>query len=126
MHNAHMLTKIPQNPAPEFFTRERCHIKEILNDPRHNGLSIARCRVEPGVTTELHRLLGTAETYLIEQGTGRMDDAQNAPLPVGPGDCIAIPPGHAQRITNTGDQDLLFLVICTPRFTPECYEPKTP
>jgi hypothetical protein len=27
-----------------------------------------------------------------------------------------------QRISNLGDDDLLFLAICTPRFEPGCYE----
>jgi SAM-dependent methyltransferase len=37
-----------------------------------------------------------------------------------------------QRITNVGDKDLVFLCICSPGFTPECYadidfaEPMTP
>ncbi len=118
-----MLRKIPANGDPEFFTRERCHIKEVLNDPASPGLSLARCRVAPGVTTELHALAGTAETYLIERGTGVMDDGAQAPLAVGPGDCVTIAPDHPQRIRNTGSEDLVFLVICTPRFEPACYTP---
>jgi len=27
-----------------------------------------------------------------------------------------------QRISNIGTNDLIFLAICNPRFTPECYE----
>jgi mannose-6-phosphate isomerase-like protein (cupin superfamily) len=27
----------------------------------------------------------------------------------------------AQRVTNTGEEDLVFLAICTPRFRPENY-----
>lgn len=119
-----MLTKIPRNMGAEFFTRERCHIKEILNDPNSGNLSIARCHVEPGVTTELHSLLNTAETYLIETGIGRMDDSQNPGFDVTAGDCVSIPANYPQRITNTGDTDLIFLVICSPRFEPACYTPR--
>lgn len=119
-----MLSKIPRNDSPEFFTRERCFIKEILNDPASGALSIARCRVAPGVTTELHSLLKTAETYLIEAGTGRMDDAQSPAFTVCAGDSVTIPPNHPQRIQNTGKDDLIFLVICTPRFEPACYTPQ--
>ena len=32
-----------------------------------------------------------------------------------------IPAGTAQQITNTGPEDLVFLCVCTPRFTPNCY-----
>jgi oxalate decarboxylase/phosphoglucose isomerase-like protein (cupin superfamily) len=34
---------------------------------------------------------------------------------------VQIPPGCRQRITNTGSRDLLFLVVCTPRFTLTAY-----
>ena len=36
---------------------------------------------------------------------------------VGPGDVVRIPAGVAQRIGNTGDDQLIFYAICTPRFT---------
>ena len=118
-----MLTKIPANDSDAFFTRERCHIQELLNDPASPGLSIARCRVEPGVTTELHALANTAETYLIEAGSGVMEDGSGPGFAVGPGDAVSIAKDHAQRIRNTGNTDLVFLVFCTPRFVPACYTP---
>ena len=31
--------------------------------------------------------------------------------------------GDDQRITNTGEDDLIFLAICSPRFVPDAYEP---
>ena len=116
-----MLKLIPSNRSDEFYTSERCHITEVLNDPASPGLSIARCRVEPGITTQLHSLKGTAETYLIETGEGTMDDGTGPAFNVRPGDSISIGPDHPQRIKNTGPDDLVFLVICTPRFVPSCY-----
>lgn len=105
----------------EILTRERCYVRERLNDPRVPGLSLARCRVEPGVTTERHRL-SVAEWYVVERGRGRMEVGDDPAFDVGPGDAVAIPAGVAQRITNTGDGDLVFHCVCTPRFTPSCYE----
>ena len=100
--------------VPEYYFEERCFIKELLNQPNLPGLSIARARVAPGVTTVLHALTGTEIYYLLE-GTGRvrLGDTVSA---VGPGDLVRIAPGTPQCITNTGDSDLLFLAICTPRF----------
>ncbi|TNE60151.1 MAG: cupin domain-containing protein [Alphaproteobacteria bacterium] len=106
----------------EFLTRERCHITELFNVPEAPDASLARARVEPGVTTELHAL-SVHERYIIEQGTGLMDLAEAEDFMVGPGDVIDIVPGRAQRITNTGAGDLIFLCLCTPRFEPECYQP---
>ena len=39
---------------------------------------------------------------------------------------VLIPPGTRQRITNTGDADLIFLAVCTPRFTRVAYEDLEP
>jgi oxalate decarboxylase/phosphoglucose isomerase-like protein (cupin superfamily) len=44
-----------------------------------------------------------------------------APAEVEPGDVVLIPPMCRQRIANTGDADLVFLAICSPRFVPEAY-----
>jgi len=116
-----MLKHIRKKNQPEFFTSERCHITELLNDDNSPGLSVARCRVEPGVTTQLHSLKGTEETYFIESGEGVMDDGKNEENSVSAGDSICIATGHPQRIRNTGNIDLVFLVICAPRFLPDCY-----
>lgn len=107
----------------EIYTRERCYITEVLNCDNSPDLSIARCRVEVGMITELHSLTGVAETYLINAGEGVMDDGINPPITVGVGDSITIPAGHPQRIKNIGESDLLFTVTCRPRFASACYVP---
>jgi len=117
-----MLKQFSSKGSRAFFTRERCFITEILNDPDVPNISIARCCVVPGVTTELHRLSKTREIYVIETGEGEMDDGTSEPFSVRAGDCVTLPTAHPQRICNTGSVDLIFQVICTPRFVPECYE----
>jgi mannose-6-phosphate isomerase-like protein (cupin superfamily) len=109
-------------PETEFFTDEQCHITELSNTANDEDLSIARARVEPGVTTRWHRLKGTAERYIILSGQGRVEIGTMIPADVRPGDVILIPPDCRQRITNTGTGDLVFLALCTPRFRPENYE----
>jgi mannose-6-phosphate isomerase-like protein (cupin superfamily) len=106
----------------EFFTRERCWILELWNTDSDPAASIARCRVPPGVTTELHSLT-VSERYVIVSGAGSMHVGGREPEPVGAGDVVSIPAGVAQRIANIGTEDLLFLAICTPRFVPEAYVP---
>jgi mannose-6-phosphate isomerase-like protein (cupin superfamily) len=110
----------------EYYFEERCHVVECWNSADDAQASIARIRVEPGVTTRLHRLRGTAERYVIVQGRGRMQVGDIAPGEVGPGDVVFIPADAPQRITNLGDGDLIFLAICTPRFVPECYDDLEP
>ena len=107
--------------ATEFATEERCYIIEVANDSNDPALSIARARVEPGVTTAWHRLDGTDERYLILSGRGRVEVGDLPPAKVGPGDVVRIPAGVAQRIANTGDEQLIFYALCTPRFEASHY-----
>lgn len=108
-------------PFPaEFPTDERCFITEQLNDPACPEVSLALARVAPGVTTRLHHLIGTVECYVIQGGTGLVEIGGLSAF-VGRGDRIVIPAGVAQRITNTGEGDLVFQCVCAPRFRPENY-----
>ncbi len=108
--------------AKEIRTRERCFILELMNDPANPEVSVARCRVEPKITTELHRL-SVREWYLVSQGRGLMEVGSGRPFPIGPGDTVTIPAGTPQRVTNTCAEDLVIQCICIPRFTEDCYEP---
>ncbi|MEJ2603686.1 MAG: cupin domain-containing protein [Gammaproteobacteria bacterium] len=105
----------------EVWTEERCWIAELVNDPAIPDFSLARCRVEPGVTTQLHRLT-VREWYVVEAGRGMMRLGDNEPRPIAAGEIVEIPAGAAQQVTNTADTDLVFQCVCLPRFTPDCYE----
>jgi mannose-6-phosphate isomerase-like protein (cupin superfamily) len=94
-----------QDLSNEFYTPERAYITELSNTPDDPNASIARARVAPGVTTRWHRLIGTTERYYIVAGRGRVEV----------GKC-------RQRITNIGSEDLIFLAICTPKFSDDVYE----
>jgi mannose-6-phosphate isomerase-like protein (cupin superfamily) len=108
--------------TPEYYFEERCHITEWWNTADDEAASIARARVEPGVTTRLHRLRGVTERYVVLEGEGRVTVGEQKPDTVKAGDVVVIPPGANQRIANIGGSDLVFLAICTPRFRPELYE----
>lgn len=128
--------------SEEVLTEERCHILEISGRSDDPDLSIARARVEPGVTTQLHAL-EIAERYIIVSGQGEMElgggqgpgggpmaEGEHAEVSrpqaersvVRPGDVVLIPPGVPQRITNTGAEDLVFYCICTPAWEEEVYK----
>ncbi len=113
---------IHPDPANEYDTEERCFILEMSNSAGDEALSIARARVEPGVVTAWHRVAETAERYVILEGQGLVEIEGLAPENVGQGDVVIIPPDARQRIENTGQADLLFLALCTPRFRPERYQ----
>jgi len=107
--------------AKEFTSQENCFILEMGNDASDPDVSIARARVRPGVTTEWHRLEGIVERYIIIRGRGRVDVGDLPPTVVSEGDVVRIPANVPQRITNIGDEDLLFLCVCTPRFVQSAY-----
>jgi mannose-6-phosphate isomerase-like protein (cupin superfamily) len=113
---------ITANEKDEFLTDEGCFILEMWNTPEDGEVSIARARVSTGVTTVRHRLKGTVERYVILEGTGYVEIGTLPPAKIAPGDVVIIPRSIPQRITNTGNRDLIFLCICTPRFVPEEYE----
>ena len=83
---------IQPDPAQEYYTPERCHILELSNSAADEELSIARARVEPGVTTAWHRVEETAERYVILEGQGRVELGDEPPQDVAVGDIVIIPP----------------------------------
>jgi mannose-6-phosphate isomerase-like protein (cupin superfamily) len=104
----------------EYWFREGCWITEWANEADSGDLSIARARVAPGATTRWHALTDITERYVILGGTGRAEIGARG-IDVAPGDVVVIEPGEPQRIANTGEEDLVFLAVCTPRFRPEAY-----
>jgi len=95
-------------------------LRELLNPLKEDlavRYSLAEARVRPGESTAAHRLKN-AEAYYIIAGAGemRIDDETAA---VRGGQAVYIPPGAAQSIRNTGDEDLVFLCIVDPAWRPE-------
>jgi len=111
-----------QNLSDEYLTPEKCYITELSNSSDDADASIAQARLKPGVTTCWHRLIDTSERYYIISGNGCVEIGELPPHDITAGDVVLIPPMCRQRITNTGTNDLLFLAICTPRFSLSAYE----
>ncbi|MDP4611513.1 MAG: cupin domain-containing protein [Opitutales bacterium] len=112
----------PENLECEFYTEEKCYITELSNSSADPDVSIARARIVPGVTTRLHRLSKSFERYVILSGTGEVEVGELPKQTVRSGDVVLIPPMCPQRIKNIGKEDLIFLAICSPRFSEEDYE----
>jgi len=105
----------------EYFFREGCYITELYNTPEEPAVSVAQARVVPGATTQWHYLEGITERYLVLSGKGILETGDLLPREAGPGDEFIIPPGVRQRITNDGEESLVFLAVCTPRFQDQFY-----
>ncbi|MAM69661.1 MAG: cupin [Gammaproteobacteria bacterium] len=105
----------------EYYFREGCFVTELSNTADDPELSIAHIRVEPGETTRWHKLLGITERYLILAGHGRVEIGDQPSRAVHEGDVVHIQAELRQRISNTGESDLIFLALCTPRFQESAY-----
>ena len=65
-----METKIvKESSLNEFLTSELCFIAENYSS---KGISVARARVKPSVTTLSHHLIGVDEIYLVTSGRGKV------------------------------------------------------
>ncbi len=106
--------------SSEYETSERCHIIELLNQDDDRTQSIARARVEPGVTTAWHHLQGTSEVYYILSGEG-LAEVGDETYELKAHELLRIPAHTRQRITNSGQEDLVFLCFCVPAFSMSTY-----
>ncbi len=109
---------VKANSLSPYLTPERCYIAENFSD---SDVSIAIAMVKPGITTKAHHLKGIREIYIVTAGEGKVAFRGLEPTVVNAGDVIIIPAGASQKITNTGQTDLVFYCVCTPRFTEACY-----
>jgi mannose-6-phosphate isomerase-like protein (cupin superfamily) len=113
---------INNTESDEYYFEEGCFIWELSNSNNDEALSIARARVLPNTATKLHTLAHTIERYIILEGKGDVTLGETTPVSVSAGDVIIIPENCPQAICNTGNQDLVFMVLCTPRFVIENYQ----
>lgn len=114
------ILKTPE--SDEYYFEEGCFILELSNTAQDPQLSIARARLKTGKSTRLHRLSNLIERYVILSGQGSVEVAELPAQTVSAGNVVIIPPHCAQKITNTGEDDLVFLALCTPRFEKQFYE----
>ena len=111
--------------SDEYYFEEGCHIIETSNSVDDEDVSIARARVEKGQTTKWHYLENTTERYVILSGYGLVEVGVEEPCDVVTGDVVIVPANTRQRIKNTGENDLVFLAICSPRFQKQNYREGT-
>ena len=107
--------------AEEYFFEEGCYITELSNSDDDAAVSIARARLASGEATRWHMLRDTGERYVLLEGRGLVEVGDMQPQEVVPGDVVLIPPLTRQRITSVGQEDLIFLAICSPPFTSGVY-----
>ena len=109
------------DPNNEYYFEEGCYIIETSNSVDDEDVSIAQARVEKGQRTKWHSLVNTTERCVILSGCGSVEVGTAEPCDITTGDVVIVPASTRQRIKNTGENDLLFLAICSPRFQKKNY-----
>src|SRR5947208_13852874 len=78
--------------------------------------SLAEATVPPGGQTAEHYHPRAEEIYYFQSGAGRMRLGSDE-APVGPGDCVVIPPGTPHKLWNDGSEPLVLLCCCAPAYS---------
>ena len=95
-------------------------LAELLHPDQVPGAQRLRCSVAhaivlPGESTKPHRMKNSLELYYILEGSGEMHVGTRSAR-VHRGQAVLIPKGRTQYIRNTGQGDLVFLCIVTPKW----------
>ena len=109
---------INRDSVNEFTTKDGSSIREILA-PVNSSLkaqSLAEATLKPEQSTGKHLHVRAEEVYYVLKGRGLMEIGQEK-REIGPGDGIAIPPGSEHKLTNTGEENLVFLCCCSPAYS---------
>lgn len=87
-------------------------IKHLLGEKELNGKCglYAEVTIEPGCSLGFHEHHGESETYYILKGQGIYSDNGNLRM-VKAGDVTFTPDGEGHALTNTEDEDLVFMAL---------------
>ena len=87
-------------------------IKEILEEPYLAGKCglYAEVTLEPGCSLGYHEHHNESETYYILSGKGIYSDNGTLRM-VSAGDVTFTPDGKGHGLTNSGDEDLVFMAL---------------
>ena len=87
-------------------------IKRLLDEKQLNGKCglYAEVTIEPGCSLGYHEHHGESETYYILSGKGIYSDNGDLRI-VEAGDVTFTPDGKGHALTNSGDEDLVFMAL---------------
>jgi mannose-6-phosphate isomerase-like protein (cupin superfamily) len=105
---------------PSYTTKDGSEIRELMHPETHGNRSqsLAEARVHPGQETRLHLHHDTEELYHVTRGVGLMTLGDRQ-FDIAAGDTVAISPGTAHRVRNTGSDTLVILCCCSPAYRHE-------
>ena len=76
--------------------------------------TITRVVMEPGAISPRHQHDGAEQTWIVEEGRGRLLTAGGAAQTLEPGDVVITPPGETHGVETLGDEVFIYLTVTTP------------
>lgn len=106
--------------VPPYITKDGSAIRELMHPSVHGtaGASLAEATIAAGKQTLLHRHRVSEELYHVSRGIGRITLGDQC-FDVAVGDTVCIAPGTPHCITNTGNDPLVILCVCSPAYAHE-------
>ncbi len=77
-------------------------------------VTITRVTIDPGTTSVRHSHAAAEQTWLVERGRGTLLLGDGGSHEVQAGDVIITPSGEVHGVTNTGDEEFVYLSVTTP------------
>lgn len=111
-----VIQSIYREIAP-YITKDGSEIRELMHPNVHGNRaqSLAEATIPAGGETALHAHLVTEEIYYFMQGSGVMRHGEEL-FAVNAGDTIAIAPGTAHCVFNSGATPMKILCACSPAY----------
>jgi len=80
--------------------------------------SLAEVNIQPGNKSSKHFHKHSEESYLILSGEAIVE-INNSMYQLLPGEAVLLEPLDVHQISNQSDQDLVFLAVCVPAWSPD-------
>ena len=77
-------------------------------------ITITRVTMDPGATSPRHSHPAAEQTWIVEKGCGTLLLKDGGSDEVRAGDVIITPPGEVHGVTNTSEEQFVYLSITTP------------
>jgi mannose-6-phosphate isomerase-like protein (cupin superfamily) len=100
-----------------YLTRDGSEIREwVAPGTPGRRQSLAEATVPAGGSTRAHYHRASEEIYLVASGRGRMRLGSEE-RPIGPGDCVVIPPGTVHQLWADAEAPLVVVCACVPPYS---------
>lgn len=111
--NKENLPEMLKNPGGE-------NLQEILGRVAGDvtSHSLAEVHIQPGNKSSKHFHKHSEESYFILSGVASVE-INNTHHQLMPGEAVLLEPLDVHQISNQGDQELVFVAVCVPAWSPD-------